>query len=102
MNIGIGLVVLITVITAIVFAAIGYFVRKSIAEGKIGSAEQEAKNILSEAEKQAQATKREKIVEAKEEVHKLRKDLEVESRERRAEFQRMERQIGRASCRERV
>lgn len=93
MNIGIGIVILIIVVTAIVFAAIGYFVRKSIAEGKIGSAEQEAKNILSEADKQAQAVKREKIVEAKEEVHKLRKDLEQESRERRAEFQRMERRL---------
>jgi ribonucrease Y len=88
-----GIVVLITVITAAVAAAAGYIVRKQTAEGKIGSAESAAKTILEEADKQAQAVKREKIIEAKEEVHKLRKDLEQESRERRSEFQRMERRL---------
>ncbi|MDW7651869.1 MAG: ribonuclease Y [Bacillota bacterium] len=85
--------IVITVITAIVAALVGYFARKQIAESKIGSAEQQAKTVLEEAEKQAQAAKREKIIEAKEEVHKLRKDLEQESRERRSEFQRMERRL---------
>jgi ribonuclease Y len=89
----VGTAILISVITAIVGAAIGFFLRKQTAESKIGSAEQQAKTILDEAEKQAQAAKREKIIEAKEEVHKLRKDLEQESRERRAEFQRMERRL---------
>jgi ribonuclease Y len=87
------IVVLIAVLTAVVAAGIGYFVRKQIAESKIGSAETAAKNLLEEADKQAQAVKREKIIEAKEEVHKLRKDLEQESRERRSEFQRMERRL---------
>lgn len=86
-------VVLIILLTSAVAAAAGYFVRKQSAESKLGSAEEAAKNLLDEAEKQAQAIKREKIVEAKEEVHKLRKDLELESRERRAEFQRMERRL---------
>ncbi|EEG78512.1 ribonuclease Y [Dethiobacter alkaliphilus] len=86
-------VILIAVVAAVVGAGIGYMVRKQAAESKIGSAEEAAKNILEEAEKQAQAAKREKIIEAKEEVHKLRKDLEQESRERRAEFQRNERRL---------
>lgn len=88
-----GTVILIMFVTALAAAASGYFVRKQLAEGKIGSAEEAAKTILEEAEKQAQAVKREKIVEAKEEVHKLRKDLEQESRERREEFKRMERRL---------
>ncbi|MBS3887035.1 MAG: ribonuclease Y [Dethiobacter sp.] len=86
-------VVLIVLFTAALSAAGGYFVRRQLAESKVGSAEEAAKNLLDEAEKQAQAVKREKIVEAKEEVHKLRKDLEQESRERRAEFQRTERRL---------
>ena len=89
----ISTVILIAVITAILGATVGYMVRKQLAEGKIGSAEAAAKTILEEADKQAQAAKREKIIEAKEEVHKLRKDLEQESRERRAEFQRNERRL---------
>jgi ribonuclease Y len=86
-------VILMVLLTAALSAAGGYLVRKQMAESKIGSAEEAAKNLLDEAEKQAQAVKREKIVEAKEEVHKLRKDLEQESRERRAEFQRTERRL---------
>jgi ribonuclease Y len=88
-----SIVILITVVTAVVAAAAGYLVRKQTAESKIGSAEAAAKKVLEDADKQAQAVKREKIIEAKEEVHKLRKDLEQESRERRAEFQRMERRL---------
>jgi ribonucrease Y len=88
-----GIAILIAVLTGALGAAVGYSIRKKTAESKIGSAETAAKTILAEADKQAQAVKREKIIEAKEEVHKLRKDLEVESRERRAEFQRMERRL---------
>jgi len=88
-----GYVILIAVITAVVAAAAGYYMRKQFAERTIGSAEQAAKTILQEAEKQAQAVKREKIIEAKEEVHKLRRDLEQESRERREEFKRSERRL---------
>lgn len=87
------IVIVIAVVAAVAGAAVGYIVRKQTAESKIGSAESAAKNILDDAEKQAQAVKREKILEAKEEVHKLRKDLEQESRERRAEFQRSERRL---------
>jgi ribonuclease Y len=87
------IVIVIAVVAAIVGVAVGYIIRKQTAESKIGSAESAAKNMLDDAEKQAQAVKREKILEAKEEVHKLRKDFEQESRERRAEFQRSERRL---------
>lgn len=86
-------VAIIAIITALAAFAIGYFIRKTIAEREIGSAEEAAKTILAEAEKQAQAIKREKIIEAKEEVHKLRKDLDLESRERRDELKRLERRL---------
>ncbi|MBS4023429.1 MAG: ribonuclease Y [Dethiobacter sp.] len=89
----IGVVIIISLASTAVGVAIGYIIRKRAAESKISSAEEEAKRILDEAEKHAQAVKREKIIEAKEEVHKMRKDLELESRERRAEFQRMERRL---------
>lgn len=71
----------------------GYLLRKLIAEARIASAEEAAKQIIEEAKKEAESKKREAIVEAKEEVHKLRMDLERESRERRNEFQRLERRL---------
>ncbi|HHZ12366.1 MAG TPA: ribonuclease Y [Clostridiales bacterium] len=73
--------------------AIGYNYRKRIAEGKISSAEEAAKRIVDEAEKQAEATQREAILEAKEEIHKLRNEFDREVRERRNEIQRIERRV---------
>ncbi len=72
---------------------IGYFFRKKVAEGKINSAEELARKIVEEAERNAETAKKELLLEAKEEVHKLRSELEKESRERRSELQRTERRL---------
>ncbi len=84
---------------AAAFAAFkyGYSYRKKFAEVKIGSAEEEAERILSEAgktaEKDAENIKKEKLIEAKEEIHKLRSELDKETKERRNELQRQERRV---------
>jgi len=52
-----------------------------------------AKKIAEDAERDAETTKKELLLEAKEEVHKLRSELEKESRERRNELQRTERRL---------
>ncbi|WIF96202.1 ribonuclease Y [Caminicella sporogenes] len=72
---------------------IGYILRKNIAEKKIGSAEEQAKLIISKAHKEAETKKKEILLEAKEEVHRLRNEFERENRERRNEIQRLERRV---------
>jgi ribonuclease Y len=88
---------IVTVLVCVTAAAVGllagYLIRKSIAEARISSAEEQASRILEEAQKQAESKKRESLVEAKEEVHKMRTEFERESRERRVELQRSERRI---------
>ena len=95
-------IVLIAVIVAAVVlcaaaAIIGFRMgiahRKKIAEAEFGSAEEKAKSIVSEAEKNAAAKKRELMLEAKEENQKLRAQLEAEIKERRSELTRQERRI---------
>ncbi len=75
----------------------GYSYRKKFAELKIGSAEEEANRILASATEQAskiaENTKKERLIEAKEEIHKLRSELEKEIKERRSEQQRQERRV---------
>ncbi|WP_244272612.1 ribonuclease Y [Natronincola peptidivorans] len=88
-----GLITLIVLVAAIVGCLIGYFIRKSIAEGKINNAEELAKKLIEEAEKDAETSKKEILLEAKEEVHRLRNEFERESRERRNELQRIERRL---------
>mgnify|MGYP001454338481 CR=1 FL=1 len=67
--------------------------RKRVAEAEIGSAEQESKRILSEAQKATESKKRELLLEAKEEIHKSRIELDREIKERRNEIQRFERRL---------
>jgi len=85
------------IITAIIVACvaffIGYVVRRNFAESKIGTAEEVAKRILDEAQKNTETKKKEAIVEAKEEIHKLRTELDREIKERRSELQRLERRL---------
>ena len=82
---------------ALICAIIGFFAgiahRRKKAEAAIGSAEDEAKRILSDAIKNAEARKKENILEAKDEIHALRSESDKELRERRSEVQRQERRL---------
>ncbi|BCI59742.1 ribonuclease Y [Solibaculum mannosilyticum] len=91
------LIVVAVVVSAVVFGAIAFRLgvshRKKIAEATMGSAEEEAKRIVSEAIKDAEAKKKESLVEAKDEIHRLRNEADKEIRDRRSEVQRQERRI---------
>ena len=78
--------------------------RKKTAEAQIESAEKEASRIVSEANEKAQATKKTALVEAKDEIFKLKEnnekeiqklksETERELKERRAEVTRSERRL---------
>jgi len=83
----------ISVGVGVVGGAIGYLVRKNIAEGKIATAEETANRIVQEAEKTGEAKKKEVLLEAKEEIHRLRSEIERENKERRSEIQKSERRL---------
>ena len=89
--------IIIAVIAAVVAfllgALIGYIMRKSVAEKAIGSAEQRARNIILDAETQADTIKKEITIEAKEEAHRMRSEVDREVRDRRNEINRLEKRI---------
>lgn len=72
---------------------LGVFVRKKIAESKIGSAEEEASRIRLDAKRDAETLRKEAIVSANEEALRIKNDAEKECKERRNEVQRQERRI---------
>lgn len=74
-------------------AGIGFIYRRQVAEAKIGSAEQKAKEIVEQAEKTAVARNKDLLMEAKEDIHRLRGELERETKESRAELQKVERRL---------
>ena len=72
---------------------VGVQYRRKVAEAELGSAEEEAKRILSEAIKSAESRKKEALVEAKDEIYKMRTEAEKDVKERRSEVTRQERRL---------
>ncbi len=74
-------------------SGIGYLYRKNIAEKKIGRAEETVVRLIEDAQKKAEAIRKETVLEAKEEVHKLRSEFDKESKDRRNEQTRIEKRL---------
>jgi len=72
---------------------VGFLIRKTIAERKIGSAEEQARKILEDAIKNAESAKKESIIAAKEEIFQLKKEADFDIKERRKEVSRLERRV---------
>ena len=76
---------LIVLIVGFIAYRVGRTIEKKDATEKIGSAESKARKLLDDAIKNAESTKLNALLEAKEEILKQRTELETEIRERRKE-----------------
>ena len=74
-------------------SVVGYNYRHKVAEAKLGQTEDAVRKMIEEAQRRAEALKKETLLEAKDEVYNMRSDLEKELRERRSELQRNERRL---------
>ncbi len=89
-----GVIDIISILLGIAVGIIaGYFVRKNIYESKIGQANSEADRIIKQAEDDSKRIHKEKLLEAQEEIHKLRTESERENKERRSDLQKYERRV---------
>ncbi|MBR0415473.1 MAG: ribonuclease Y [Clostridia bacterium] len=97
MNFDIVTFILGIAIGSVVFGAIcfvlGRVLLKKTGEKAIGDAKTEAANIINNAMAEAETKRKETLIEAKDEIHKLRSDADKEIRERRSEVQRSERRL---------
>ncbi len=90
--------ILVCVITGIIALVVGLIIafpvgvayRRRVAEAELGSAEEEARRIVNESIKTAESRKKEALVEAKDEIHRLRSEADKEIKDRRSEVQRQE------------
>ena len=93
MEINLWLAIALIAVGTVAGVAIGFLVRKSIAEKKIGSAEEQAARLLEDAMKSAESAKKESVIAAKEEIFQLKKEADFDIKERRKEVTRQERRI---------
>ncbi len=87
-------------VAGLIGCGIGYVLRKRLAEAKIESAEEKARQIAIDAQRlldntsrEAQNLKKEAMMQTREEIHKLREDVEKQNRERRDELQKYEQRL---------
>ena len=87
----------IAAVVALIALAIGlvagYLYRKNGMEKKIGQTEEFVKSLLDDATHKAEEKKKEAVLEAKEEIIRLKSELDREVRDRRSEVSRLERRV---------
>ncbi|MEK7878425.1 MAG: ribonuclease Y, partial [candidate division NC10 bacterium] len=78
-------------VVALVSVAVGFFIQRAISDRRIGEARVQARRIVEEVERDAEATRKTADLEAKELVLKARTEFEHEVRDRQREMQQIER-----------
>jgi ribonuclease Y len=85
--------VILGVVVAVVSFLTGWFVSRRIGEAKLAKAEELARKIIQEAEKEAEIKKKEAVLEAKDEWYKAKVNFERELANKRLEFQKIEKRL---------
>lgn len=81
------------VVVVIVFFYLGWMMNSKIGKKSISTAEEQARKILDDAEKDAKNTKREKLLEVKDEWYKKKTEFDKEVQQKRQKVSALEKQI---------
>ncbi|MDO9514970.1 MAG: ribonuclease Y [Syntrophales bacterium] len=89
----ISFIILVVLVSAALGVVLGYYARKSISGRLLESSENLSLRITSEAKKEAENIKKEAILQAKDNLLKSKNEFERETRDRRAELEKVEERI---------
>ena len=84
---------LIAIFVGVAALVAGYLLRKVFVDRKLGSAQNQAKSILKNAKRDSDTEKKRRLLELKDEQHRLRQEFEKETREQRQELRTIEKRI---------
>jgi ribonuclease Y len=93
MSLEIYVVVLLAVVLTGLGLVLGWYLNARSGQHKLSSAEERAKKILADAEKEASTLKREKLLEVKDEWYKKKQEFESEASSKRNKLQAYEKQL---------
>lgn len=88
-----GIIVGVFIAAAAIGGLAGFFGYRNHSRNKIGDANREAARILEEAKLEAQTIRKDGMLEAKEQLNKMRSDFDQETKERKQELQRTENRL---------
>ncbi len=86
-------IILMGIVCAALGVGIGVYLNKHITTRRIGDANDLANKILNEARKEAQAQKKEILIQGQDELYTLKKEIENENKEREKEVKSKERHL---------
>jgi len=75
-------------------AALGFVVNRFVMKDRTARSAEEAERLVRDAEKAAETLKKEALLEAKDQIFKLKQDAETENKERRKEITALENRLG--------
>ena len=81
------------VVVGVVAFILGWLTSKKVGQSKIANAEKVAEKIIKDAERDAESIKKEKLLEVKDEWIRLKQEFENETKSRRIELMKMEKQL---------
>lgn len=87
------LIVLFSALAAIAGFGVAWLILRRIADTKISNAEETARRVVTEGEKEAEIKKKEALLEAREEWYKVKSNFERELQNRRNEVQKVEKRL---------
>ena len=85
--------VIVGVVCIIVGVAVGFVITRYLANSSTKRAAEEARQLVSDAERQAETMRREAVVEAKDEVFKMKQEAQAENKERMREVRAAENRL---------
>jgi ribonuclease Y len=84
---------LIAATTATIAFFVGYMIRRTLAEAKVGHAEKQASRLIDESRKEANTIKKEAALEAKERLYRAKSESDKEARNKRRELSTQEKRL---------
>ncbi len=85
--------VLAAIVGLIVGVALGYAINRFLLKDRAVRATEEAERLVRDADKHAEATKKEALLEAKDQIFRMKQDEETEAKERRKEISVLENRL---------
>ena len=92
-DVSVGIAIVIGVIALVIGSGIGYLINYLYNQKKLQDSKLNANRIIEDAYSEAKIVKREALQEAKEEVFKIRQDMDNEVKSRRNEISKMEERV---------
>lgn len=92
-NIGLEVLIPAVIFLIVLFFFLGWYLNSKVGKKSLSAAEERAKQILKDAEKESQNLKREKLLEVKDEWYKKKLDFDNDLNQRKQKYANIERQL---------